>query len=313
MAHFPADPAAAGQVRRFVQTQMDVLDLGGLRDDAELLTSELVANVILHAHTEFEVRVCAISSGVRLEVDDGSSTLPSPGTLHDQAGSGRGLMLVQLLASRWGAERRGDGGKTVWFELSTRTEDRAREDIATPDPDLDVDAFLAQWTDDQPQEQPPGEPLVEVVIPDLSVRPLLQAKAHMEDLLRELQLTLISYQEGSSVAAVEPVIHLARRLDAAAKEFAEGRRQIRIQTLAAAARGEDVVTLRLRLPGSALGSVTRYRQAIAEAEQLGDAGDLLAPAREMEHHTAIRHAYLTRIIDQLDPAARHRRLEDPAV
>ena len=106
---------------------------------------------------------------------------------------------------------------------------------------------------------------------------------------------------------------LARRLDVAAKEFAEGRRQIRTQALAASARGETVVTLELQLPNAALGVVTRYRQAIVEAEQFGAVGGLLAPALEMSRHSAIRHSYLTRIIDQLDPAARHRRIDDQPV
>ncbi len=308
---YPADPSVAGSVRAFIVQRLLVLHLGELAEDAELLTSELVTNAILHAQTEFEVAVAPIpagvdtATGVRVEVRDGAVTMPNAGTLTNTAGSGRGLMLVAALATRWGAQRLPGTGKAVWFELVTGEENQV--------PDLE--AMQALWSDglndNGLDNDDQGERPVEVVIPDIAVAPLLVAKAHMEDLIRELQLSLIGYESGAATTlTTPPVVHLARRLDAAAQEFADGRRQIRVQALTAAARGDTILTLRLHLPPSALGAVTRYRQAIVEAEQLGDAGGLLTPGLDMHRHTVIRHTYLTQIIAQLDPASRHRRIGD---
>jgi anti-sigma regulatory factor (Ser/Thr protein kinase) len=52
-----------------------------VRDDVKLLLTELITNVIIHAHTEFEVRLQASGAGVRVEVIDGNRTMPVAGTL----------------------------------------------------------------------------------------------------------------------------------------------------------------------------------------------------------------------------------------
>ncbi|MFG2890415.1 SpoIIE family protein phosphatase [Streptomyces sp. NPDC048248] len=88
-------------------------------DSAELLVSEMVTNVL--THTDGDALLVAEISGerggrrLRVEVSDGSDELPhrrSPGEL---ASSGRGLVLMDLLAGSWGVDPRGDG-KSIWFE-----------------------------------------------------------------------------------------------------------------------------------------------------------------------------------------------------
>ena len=98
------------------------LAVGGLvsgepRDIVELLVSELVTNAVLHAHTEIELTVRDLGDCIRVEVSDDSPRLPElhPAGLTE---SGRGLQIVDALASRWGTEGR-TGGKTVWFEVTT--------------------------------------------------------------------------------------------------------------------------------------------------------------------------------------------------
>ena len=83
---------------------------------AGLLVSELVTNAIKHAGTPVEVAVRS-AGVVRVEVTDERADLPIAVTESDElAVSGRGLMLVDQLASRWGY-RRTPGSKTIWFEL----------------------------------------------------------------------------------------------------------------------------------------------------------------------------------------------------
>nr|WP_284289881.1 ATP-binding protein [Angustibacter aerolatus] len=91
-------------MRRFVAEQ--TADVASLVPslDVEPGGHRVVTNVVLHARTDFEVRLLRRDGVVRLEVQDGSSALLRPGTLADTAMSGRGLMMVQALASRWGVE-----------------------------------------------------------------------------------------------------------------------------------------------------------------------------------------------------------------
>ncbi len=51
------------------------------------------------------------------EVTDGNPTFPTPRRPLGLAGTGRGLLLMDDLASRWGVSPSGVG-KTVWFELT---------------------------------------------------------------------------------------------------------------------------------------------------------------------------------------------------
>ena len=109
-------PAAA---RRFVRAALESVEADPLVvETAELLTDELVTNAIVHAHSKSYLFVRAAKGVVRVEVTDPDDRLPSMATPDTDALGGRGLVIVNGLASAWGVERAADGGKTVWFELS---------------------------------------------------------------------------------------------------------------------------------------------------------------------------------------------------
>jgi anti-sigma regulatory factor (Ser/Thr protein kinase) len=88
-----------------------------LEGDAALLLSELATNAILHARSPFTVIVRFDGSSLRIEVGDGSRAEPRV-RLHDtsDAPGGRGLMLIDTVAERWGILPTAKG-KRVWFEL----------------------------------------------------------------------------------------------------------------------------------------------------------------------------------------------------
>jgi anti-sigma regulatory factor (Ser/Thr protein kinase) len=113
------DPAArsVGAARSFVRTCIEDLDLD--HDAAVLLTSELVSNAVVHAHTPFEVSVTATPERVRVAVADDDRSDVQVLTPPMDAEHGRGLALVAALASAWGTDLT-SSGKTVWFEV-TRT------------------------------------------------------------------------------------------------------------------------------------------------------------------------------------------------
>ncbi|MFF6784376.1 ATP-binding protein [Streptomyces sp. NPDC012510] len=55
---------------------------------------------------------------MRLEVSDAGVGKPEVRVPGDEETGGRGLLLVEALAHRWGVEERAGGiGKTVWVEL----------------------------------------------------------------------------------------------------------------------------------------------------------------------------------------------------
>lgn len=103
--------------RRWVADQLVDGPAADLVDDVELLTTEVVTNAVLHAGTAVTVTVSVTVSGVRVAVADGSRFSvvrrppPSP-----TATTGRGSLLLDALAARWGSAA-GTDGKVVWFEL----------------------------------------------------------------------------------------------------------------------------------------------------------------------------------------------------
>jgi anti-sigma regulatory factor (Ser/Thr protein kinase) len=88
--------------------------------DAELLTSEVVSNAVMHGAPPLRLGVTTHADGVRVEVLDGSDVLPRlpTGDVHPDSPGGRGLRIVDALASAWGVEA-GTDGKTVWFHVTS--------------------------------------------------------------------------------------------------------------------------------------------------------------------------------------------------
>lgn len=110
-------PAAA---RRFVRSALESVEADPLViETAELLTTELVTNAIVHVRSKSQLFLRAARGTVRVEVTDPDDRLPSMAAPNADDVGGRGLVIVNGLASAWGVERT-DSGKTVWFELSPR-------------------------------------------------------------------------------------------------------------------------------------------------------------------------------------------------
>jgi len=101
-----------------VRSALADCDQEDVRDTAELLTSELATNALLHAGTDLTVHVegCNGMGSVRIAVDDGSDRAPELGEPNSDDLGGRGLPLVATLATRWGWDPL-PIGKRVWFEV----------------------------------------------------------------------------------------------------------------------------------------------------------------------------------------------------
>ncbi|MFI1730496.1 ATP-binding protein [Streptomyces acidicola] len=127
--------------------------MGELLNTAELLASELVTNAYRHTKGPAFLRLRGLGgldaeprSGVRVTVWDTDPHVPSPfdkpparsgspgagqgqgqvEQVDERSLGGRGLLLVQEWADRWGGCLLGDdlfgrGGKLLWFELESRS------------------------------------------------------------------------------------------------------------------------------------------------------------------------------------------------
>lgn len=116
---FYGDASSIGEARVFVRDALAETDApADVVDCAVLLVSELATNVTLHARTEVRVTVRFEGQALWAEVKDWSSRLPQGCMAPEDATTGRGLRLVEAIASRWGVER-DDDGKLVWFLLTS--------------------------------------------------------------------------------------------------------------------------------------------------------------------------------------------------
>ncbi|MEV0152879.1 SpoIIE family protein phosphatase [Micromonospora sp. NPDC050686] len=132
----PADPRTPAAARALVRSVLTEAHLDELLNEALLLTTELSTNAVEHARTELDIEVLADGVGLTVTVSDfagGPVEELVVGVRNDSAEigevaeRGRGLLLVDHFASRWGTTYQ-PTGKGVWFRLDrpdTRPADAA--------------------------------------------------------------------------------------------------------------------------------------------------------------------------------------------
>jgi anti-sigma regulatory factor (Ser/Thr protein kinase) len=121
----PSSTHTPRAARAFLRDTLQTWELDGFGDVTELLADELVCNVVRHVGAPMQLRAVRRPSSIRIEVDDPSTEPPvlqNPDPLDER---GRGILLVESLATSWGVDIR-ETGKTVWFEIDV---DTATEEI----------------------------------------------------------------------------------------------------------------------------------------------------------------------------------------
>jgi AcrR family transcriptional regulator len=114
---FPPDPQVAQIARKAVADALTSWGHhAGSLDVVVWLTNELVSNSLTHAGTVLTVAMYEHGATLRVGVTDQEAELPSLRATAPLATRGRGLTVVDALASRWGVDKHG-ASKTVWFEL----------------------------------------------------------------------------------------------------------------------------------------------------------------------------------------------------
>jgi sigma-B regulation protein RsbU (phosphoserine phosphatase) len=166
----PNDRRTPAAARALVRAVLEEAALDGLLNEALLLTTELSTNAVVHAGTELDIEVAADLDGLTVTVTDfapGPVEQLAVGPKNDKvdigevAERGRGLLLVDHFASRWGTVHQGTG-KGVWFRLERKGAAAAVElpdESAAPsvgaltallqiDPERHTDEGLAEFATD---------------------------------------------------------------------------------------------------------------------------------------------------------------------
>ncbi len=139
---WPAGGAAVPAARHLVRAHLRSHGLADLADNAELIVSELVGNVVLHVGGEVEVAVEVGTDEVLLSVSDSSPLNPHLRVFSRTSSTGRGMRLVHCLSAEHGVRPHGDG-KTIWVRLTPASSQRGDDEIAEVFADVDWIAELA--------------------------------------------------------------------------------------------------------------------------------------------------------------------------
>lgn len=124
----PADRRTPAAARALVRSVLAEAQLDELLNEALLLTTELSTNAIEHAGTELEIEVLADESGLMVTVSDFAAgplerVVARPRNdmtdISKVSERGRGLLLVDHFANRWGTTHL-PTGKGVWFRLDRK-------------------------------------------------------------------------------------------------------------------------------------------------------------------------------------------------
>ena len=111
----PRDTSAAAAARRELRETMAAKLPQPVLDDVALVVSELVTNAVLHGQGGIRLRLQVEAENVRGEViDAGGGFEHELRELGLFATSGRGLLIVDRLTTRWGVY---EGTTHVWFEM----------------------------------------------------------------------------------------------------------------------------------------------------------------------------------------------------
>ncbi|MFI1796945.1 ATP-binding protein [Streptomyces sp. NPDC020379] len=135
--NLPNDPRSAWIARITLRGVLSSHELNELRDDAELLTSELVTNAYRYSDGAVELRIRELATpGIRISVWDTNPEVPEPfeqpvlrpvEPRRTDTTYGRGLLIVRRCADNWGSTSYGHRwygpgfrGKWLWCELGAK-------------------------------------------------------------------------------------------------------------------------------------------------------------------------------------------------
>lgn len=144
-----ARTATVAEARRWARGVLAAWDADALEWELSQLLTEVVTNAVLHAGTPLRVVLeQEMPSGrLRCEVSDDSPVRPRVRRHSTEATTGRGLQLLDRVASAWGVAPLA-AGKTVWFEVDGAGDlSLGGEDLAALLAELEEDTTTATRSD----------------------------------------------------------------------------------------------------------------------------------------------------------------------
>jgi serine phosphatase RsbU (regulator of sigma subunit)/anti-sigma regulatory factor (Ser/Thr protein kinase) len=281
-----SEHASVSKARRELRRWLDAHDRAAIADQAELILSELVTNALLHGGGWAGVSFRVTDEGVRIDVEDRAFVGPMLGWASEGSMTGRGLSMVHALAHDFGVEAATEG-KIVWAEV--RPVDHAL-----------VDASRARFEHvDLTTDVPDQRRRFRVSLGDVPTSLLLDAKSHVDNLVREFTLASSGARSGHTAPVPAP---LAALIEAVVTRFAEARQSIKRQALDAAHAGKSHTRLVLDLPASAADAGEAYLDALDEADAYCRAVRLLTLETPPQHRV-FREWYVGELVRQLRAAA----------
>jgi len=119
--HLASEAASAGLARAAARTFLSGTEGQGWDEPAVLLlVSELVSNAVEHAvagRLGLDLTMELVADRLRITVDDHNPLPPVLLETGPESERGRGLLIVERLAAKWGWEPVAGNGKCVWCEL----------------------------------------------------------------------------------------------------------------------------------------------------------------------------------------------------
>lgn len=273
---FAPEPRSVPDARRFVGQLVEAAGLDEWVGDAQLAVSELCTNVVLHAHTPFEVTVQVCPGGVHVQVWDDDPVLPTRRVSGVTSTTGRGLELLAAVATASGVQAVGPN-KVVWFSLGDTGPDTVRDVL------LDRYRDEPEGTGDEP-----AGPVVTVLLRDMPVPLWLSAREHHNTLMREFSL----HQQAVRATPGQVPADLVA---------ADRARSLVLTTLRADGGG-PTTDLHLPVRPEQRRWFEALRDVLDRAERLALDGDLLAPPGPPEI-VAVRHWAAGQVLAQLRGAA----------
>lgn len=119
----PSEPSSAAVVRRCITDDLGSSGIPlGLVDDAVLIATELLSNALRHAQALADGDLVVVweldTNALRITVVDGGGPhRPHVCNVDTQSASGRGLAIVESLATEWGVQAT-ERATSVWATLN---------------------------------------------------------------------------------------------------------------------------------------------------------------------------------------------------